>query len=222
MKMIPKGGFRVCFQPITMLNCCTTCISWEIGSCNTQQSHHNQHTHFCRNFVARSAIWFSENEGGGAASKAVWNISENSSVLETPSFPYYCCRKVFDICSGDYCCDMKRFNAHGAWIFIMKWLRTATKHLTLVLLCLKMSMDGSRLLLKSQWLQFCWVGGGRLAGKRCGKRVWGKTKDKVGQLYRRTTFPHLAHLRQQSFFTFCSDAIESITPSLTVALLNQI
>ena len=129
--------------------------------------------------------------------------------------------KVFDICSGDNCCDMKRFNAHGAWIFIMKWLRTATKHLTLVLLCLKMSMDGSRLLLKSQWLQFCWVGGGRLAGKRCGKRVWGKTKDKVGQLYRRTTFPHLAHLRQQSFFTFCSDAIESITPSLTVDSLTE-
>ena len=23
------------FQPITMLNCCTTCISWEIGSYNT-------------------------------------------------------------------------------------------------------------------------------------------------------------------------------------------
>ena len=39
---------RVCFQPITMLNCCTTCISWEIGSYNTQQSHHNEHTHFCR------------------------------------------------------------------------------------------------------------------------------------------------------------------------------
>ena len=29
---------RVCFQPITTLNCCTTCISWEIGSYNTQQS----------------------------------------------------------------------------------------------------------------------------------------------------------------------------------------
>ena len=26
---------------------------------------HNEHTHFCRNFVAKSAIWFSENEGGG-------------------------------------------------------------------------------------------------------------------------------------------------------------
>ena len=65
MKMIQKGLFRVCFQPITMLNCCTTCISWEIGSYNTQQSRHNEHTHFCRNFVAKSAIWFSENEGGG-------------------------------------------------------------------------------------------------------------------------------------------------------------
>ena len=62
---IQKGLFRVCFQPITMLNSCTTCISWEIGSYNTQQSHHNEHTHFCRNFVAKSAIWFSENEGGG-------------------------------------------------------------------------------------------------------------------------------------------------------------
>ena len=33
-----------------MLNCCTTCISWEIESYNTQQSRHNEHTHFCRNF----------------------------------------------------------------------------------------------------------------------------------------------------------------------------
>ena len=63
------------FQPITILNCCTTCISWEIGSYNTQQSRHTEHTHFCRNFVAKSATWFSENEGGG--SKAVWNFSEN-------------------------------------------------------------------------------------------------------------------------------------------------
>ena len=38
MKMTQKGFFRVCFQPITTLNCCTTCISWEIGSYNTQQS----------------------------------------------------------------------------------------------------------------------------------------------------------------------------------------
>ena len=65
MEMIQKGLFRVCFQPITMLNCCTTCISWEIGSYNTQQSRHNEHTHFCRNFVAKSSIWFSEDEGGG-------------------------------------------------------------------------------------------------------------------------------------------------------------
>ena len=64
MKIIQKGLLRVCFQLITMLNCCTTCISWEIGSYNTQQSHHNEHTHFCRTFVAKSAIWFSENEGG--------------------------------------------------------------------------------------------------------------------------------------------------------------
>ena len=38
MKMTQKRFFRVCFQPITTLNCCTTCISWEIGSYNTQQS----------------------------------------------------------------------------------------------------------------------------------------------------------------------------------------
>ena len=31
MKMIQKGLFRVCVQPITTLNCCATCISWEIG-----------------------------------------------------------------------------------------------------------------------------------------------------------------------------------------------
>ena len=42
----------------------TTCISWEIGSYNTQQSRRNEHMHFCRNFVAKYAIWFSENEGG--------------------------------------------------------------------------------------------------------------------------------------------------------------
>ena len=33
---------------ITMLNCCSSCISWEIGSYNTQQSRHNEHMHFCR------------------------------------------------------------------------------------------------------------------------------------------------------------------------------
>ena len=48
MKMIQKGLFRVCFQPITMLNCYTTCISREIGSYNIWQSRHNEHTHFCR------------------------------------------------------------------------------------------------------------------------------------------------------------------------------
>ena len=45
------------FNGNTMLNCCTTCISWEIGSYNTQQSRHTEHTHFCRNFVAKSATW---------------------------------------------------------------------------------------------------------------------------------------------------------------------
>ena len=39
----------------------------------------------CRNFVAKSAIWFSENEGG---SKAVWNFSENSSFLIPSPVPY--------------------------------------------------------------------------------------------------------------------------------------
>ena len=75
------------FNGNTMLNCCTTCISWEIGSYNTQQSRHTEHTHFCRNFVAKSATWFSENEGG--VSKAVWNFSKNSSLLEMPPFPKY-------------------------------------------------------------------------------------------------------------------------------------
>ena len=55
MKMIQEGHFRVCFHPITMLNICTTYISWEIGSYNTQMS---LHTHFCRNIT-------SENKGGG-------------------------------------------------------------------------------------------------------------------------------------------------------------
>ena len=65
-----------------MLNICTPCISWEIGS--------YEHTHFCHNFVA--ILWrkaqhdFPKMRGGG--SKAVWNFSENSSVLETASFPY--------------------------------------------------------------------------------------------------------------------------------------
>ena len=40
MKVIQKGLFRVCFHPIAMLNICTTCISWEIGSYNTQMSLH--------------------------------------------------------------------------------------------------------------------------------------------------------------------------------------
>ena len=37
-----------------------------------------------RTFVAESAILFSENEGG---SKAVWDFSENSSVLELSGIP---------------------------------------------------------------------------------------------------------------------------------------
>ena len=47
----------------------------------------NIHTFVAKSltFFAKSAIWFSENGGGG--SKAVWNFSENSSVLVTPSVP---------------------------------------------------------------------------------------------------------------------------------------
>ena len=41
-----------------------------------------------RTFVAKSAIWFSENEGGGGGLKAVWNFSKYSSVLVAPSVPY--------------------------------------------------------------------------------------------------------------------------------------
>ena len=51
MKMIQKGLFRVFFNQFngnTMLNCCTTCIPWEIGSYETQQSRHNEHMQFCR------------------------------------------------------------------------------------------------------------------------------------------------------------------------------
>ena len=85
MKMVQKGLFRVCFQPITMMNCCTTCIFWEIGSYNTQQSRHNEHTHFCRTYVAKSAIWFFENEGGGV--KGRLEFFQKSSVLVGPSVP---------------------------------------------------------------------------------------------------------------------------------------
>ena len=63
MKMTQKGLFRVCFQPITTLNCCTTCISWEIGSYNTQQSPHNEHTQFCREI--RNMIFRKWWGGGG-------------------------------------------------------------------------------------------------------------------------------------------------------------
>ena len=38
-----------------------------------------------RTFVSKSAIQFSENEGGG--SNAVWFFSKNSSVLEVRGFP---------------------------------------------------------------------------------------------------------------------------------------
>ena len=61
------------FQPITMLNCCTTCISWEKWSYNNiQQSCHNEHTHFCieithfcrkiRNMIFRK--WWGGRGGG--------------------------------------------------------------------------------------------------------------------------------------------------------------
>ena len=67
MKMIQKGGFRVCFQPITMLNCCT----WEIGSYNTQQSRHNEHMHFCRKIrnmasTQKSLLWKFISQGADA------------------------------------------------------------------------------------------------------------------------------------------------------------
>ena len=41
--------------------------------------------YFGHEFWKKSATWFSENEGG---SKAVWNFSENSSVLGGGCFPY--------------------------------------------------------------------------------------------------------------------------------------
>ena len=64
MKMIQKGFFRVCFQPITTLNCCATCISWEIGSYHTQKSHHNEHTHFCRILSRNPQYDFPKMRGG--------------------------------------------------------------------------------------------------------------------------------------------------------------
>ena len=36
------------FQPISMLNCCTTCISWEIIMNIRTFWNNNEHTHFCR------------------------------------------------------------------------------------------------------------------------------------------------------------------------------
>ena len=44
MKMIQRGLFRVCFQPITMLNCCTTRISWERGSIHNSPAIMNKRT----------------------------------------------------------------------------------------------------------------------------------------------------------------------------------
>ena len=35
-----RSFFRVCFHPITILNICAACISWEIGSKNTQMFLH--------------------------------------------------------------------------------------------------------------------------------------------------------------------------------------
>ena len=52
-KMVFLGYVFNQFNGNTMLNCCTTCISWEIGSYNTQQSPHIKWTYalllqFCR------------------------------------------------------------------------------------------------------------------------------------------------------------------------------
>ena len=57
------------------------CISWEVESHNTQQSCHNEHTHFCREI--RHMIF--RKWGGG--SKVVWNFSENSYVLVGQGLP---------------------------------------------------------------------------------------------------------------------------------------
>ena len=85
MKMIQKVFFRVCFQPITTLNCCTTCISWEIGSYNTQQSAIMNIRTFVAILSRNPQHDFPKMRGGG--SKAVWNFSEVSSVLVCPSVP---------------------------------------------------------------------------------------------------------------------------------------
>ena len=43
--------------------------------------------YFGHEFQEKFAILFSENEGGGGDSKAVWNFSENSSILEGKGVP---------------------------------------------------------------------------------------------------------------------------------------
>ena len=65
MKMIQRGLFRVCFQPITMLNICTTCISWEIGSYNTQQCLHINIRTFVTILSRKAQYNFPKMRGGG-------------------------------------------------------------------------------------------------------------------------------------------------------------
>ena len=70
----------------TKTNVCIMCMYCILSGPHTDL--HNGSGNFWRlcSHYKKSAIWFSENEGGG--SKAVWNFSKNSSVLVWPPFPY--------------------------------------------------------------------------------------------------------------------------------------
>ena len=87
---------KVCHLPVAMpvttqggktkTNVCIMCMYCILSGPHTDL--HNGSGNFWRlcSHYKKSAIWFSENEGGG--SKAVWNFSKNSSVLVGLSFPY--------------------------------------------------------------------------------------------------------------------------------------
>ena len=86
MKMTQRGFFRVCFQPITTLNCCTTCIS--IGSYNAHNSPAIMNIRTFVPYLSRNPQNdFPKMRGGG--SKAVWNFSKVLSVLVCAPVPKF-------------------------------------------------------------------------------------------------------------------------------------
>ena len=69
MKVIQKGFLGYVFNQFngnTMLNCCTTCISWEIGSYNTQKSLHMNIRTFVAILSRNPQYNFPKMRGGGA------------------------------------------------------------------------------------------------------------------------------------------------------------